>query len=329
MEYVELGRTGLPVSRICLGTWQFTADWGEPDVAKCRAVIRRALELGINFFDTAQAYGFGRAEEILGEALAQEVKMRRAEIFIATKGGMRITSDGRLVRDSTPAWLRAGLEDSLRFLNTDYVDLYQLHWPDPTIPFSETAGLLRQFVEEGKVRYIGVSNFDVGQMVEFGKGHELDTLQPPYSLLRRDVAAEILPYCAEHNIGVLVYSALAHGLLGGNLQYDEKFPANDWRSTSPNFEGPAFRKNLGVVQRLKELAKERGCSTAQLAVAWVLSHSAVHVAIMGARSPEKLDGTAAAASIRLSPEDLQTIEEIVASAIPVAPPGEVPGLRDT
>lgn len=326
MEYCELGKTGLRVSRICLGTWEFTADWGEVDVEACRSVVRKALDVGINFIDTAQAYGFGEAERILGEALAPDLKGHRDEIFIATKGGMRI-DDGRLVRDSTPEHLRAGLEDSLRLLGTEYVDIYQLHWPDLTIAFEETATLLERFVAEGKARHIGVSNFDAAQMTEFEGGGRLETLQPPYSLFRRDIEREVLPYCRTQAIGVLPYGVLAHGLLTGKYTVDWRFPANDWRSTSSIFGGDACRRNLEIVRHLKGFAEQRDCSVSQLAVAWVLANPAVHSAIVGARSPRQLEETAESAGIELTQEELEAIDGLWSGAEPIGPPGEVPGVR--
>src|SRR5215212_8301144 len=166
MRYTRLGRTDLEVSRVCFGTWQFSGEWGTVEERDSEAAIRRALELGINFFDTAQAYGFGAAEQLLGKALEPEIKDRRDELVLATKGGLRMEGD-QLLRDSSPGWLRQGVEDSLRFLGTDYIDLYQVHWPDLETPFEETARALDELVQEGKIRYVGVSNFDAQQMAEF------------------------------------------------------------------------------------------------------------------------------------------------------------------
>ncbi len=178
--------------------------------------MRRALDIGINFFDTAQAYGFGASEQLVGKVLEPEIESRREEIVLATKGGLRPEGDG-VVRDASRDWLRKGVEYSLRFLGTDYIALYQVHWPDEGTPFEETAGALDEMVQEGRIRYVGASNFDAPQVAEFEKTRKLDGLQPPYHLFRREIEDEILPYCQEHGIGVLVYGPIAHGLLSGNM----------------------------------------------------------------------------------------------------------------
>ncbi|WP_273889231.1 aldo/keto reductase [Rubrobacter naiadicus] len=319
MRYTRFGRTNLNVSRIAFGTWQAGGDWGAPQKEEIKSAIRRALDLGVNFFDTAQAYGFGEAERLLGEALAPELKSRREEVVLATKGGLRMEGD-TLLRDASPGWLRKGVEDSLRFLGTDYVDLYQLHWPDPDVPVEESAGALDEMVREGKIRYVGVSNFDEEQMAAFEKVRKLDALQPPYHLFRREIEERILPYCAGHGIGVLVYGPLAHGLLSGRMTKQTRFPEDDWRSKSPMFQGEAFEKNLEKVEELKRFAGERGYTLPQLAVAWTLANPAVDAAIVGARRPDHIEGTAPAAEIDLSEEELREIDEIMRGAVPVGGP---------
>ena len=319
MRYTRFGRTDLEVSRVCYGTWQGGGDWGSVEERDLEATIRRALELGINFFDTAQAYGFGVAEQLLGRALEPEIKNRRDEIILATKGGLRMEGN-QILRDSSPGWLRQGLEDSLRFLGTDYIDLYQVHWPDPDIPFEETAGVLDEMVREGKIRYVGVSNFDAQQMAEFEKTRKIDGLQPPYHLFRRDIEEEILPYCVEHGIGVLVYGPLAHGLLSGKMVSDQEFSEGDWRAHSDLFRGENFHRNLETVEELKRFAEERGHTVAQLAVAWTLANPAVDVAIVGARRPDQIEGTAPAAEFDLSDDDLREIESIMQGAVMVGGP---------
>lgn len=319
MKYRQLGQTALRVSTLCYGTWQFGGDWGSFETEEAQTAIQDALEMGINFFDTAQAYGFGTSEQVLGRALQGQLKCRRDTIVLATKGGLRKQGE-KTVRDASAKWVRQGAEQSLRNLGVDYIDLYQIHWPDPHTPFDETAQALEQLVEEGKVRYVGVSNFDVAQMREFGNTRRIDTLQPPYNLFRRDIEEEILPYCHEHRIGVLVYGALAHGLLGGNYTQQTTFASNDWRSKSALFRGEPFKRNLAVVDRLKRVADRRGITVSQLAVAWVLANSAVDVAIVGARHPQQLKQTAAAADVSLSPEILHEIDQILQDAVPVGGP---------
>lgn len=319
MKYTELGRTNLHVSTLCYGTWQFGGDWGRFEAQEAQASIREALDLGINFFDTAQAYGFGTSELNLGHALQPELKSRRDTIILATKGGLRKQGD-KTVRDASANWIRQGLEQSLRNLGIEYIDLYQIHWPDPHTPFQETAQALDQLVGEGKIRYVGVSNFDVAQMREFGQFRRIDTLQPPYTLFRRDIENEILPYCHEHGIGVLAYGPLAHGLLGGNYTPRATFASNDWRSKSAVFRGQRFKQNLAVVDRLKELAGRHGITVSQLAIAWVLAQSTVDVAIVGARHPQQLKQTAVAADVILSSQTLQEIDEITKDAAPIGGP---------
>jgi aryl-alcohol dehydrogenase-like predicted oxidoreductase len=277
-------------------------------------VVGRALELGINFFDTAQGYGFGAAEQLLGDAIRG--RARREDVIIATKGGLRQEGEN-LLRDASAKWLRAGAESSLRNLGTDYIDLYQVHWPDPRTPAQETAEVLDALVREGKVRHVGVSNYAVDEMEALNRFGRLETLQPLYHMFRRDIEREILRYTARHDIGVLVYGSLAHGLLRGRMTPDTAFAAGDWRGTSPDFTGETLRRNLEVVERLKTFARERGVALPELAVAWTLAHPAVDVAIVGARGPSQLDGTAAAASLGLSPEDLDKIDAILADAVPV------------
>jgi len=241
-------------------------------------------------------------------------------VVIATKGGLRMTDDG-LVRDSSPAWLRRGVDDSLRALEVDHIDVYQVHWPDPKVPFAETAAALQELVDEGKIRHVGVSNFDAGQIAEFAQTRPVETVQPPYHLFRRDIETELIPYTREHDIGVLVYGPLAHGLLTGAMHADTTFAADDWRSASPVFRGDAFWQNLEVVDRLRRFATaELGCSIAQLAVAWTLANPAVSVAIVGARRASHIEEAVAAAGLSLSEADLGQIEHIMAGAVAIGGP---------
>jgi aryl-alcohol dehydrogenase-like predicted oxidoreductase len=316
MRTVQLGQTDLQVSAIAFGTWAFGGDWGQADVQESKDAIHHALELGVNLFDCAQGYGFGVAEKLLGESLRE--RTRREEVVIATKGGLRMEGD-RLLRDAGRQWLRAGVESSLRSLGTDYIDLYQVHWPDLHTPPEETAGVLEELVAEGKIRHAGVSNYDVDQMQALGRFGRVETLQPPYHMFRRDVE-ETLPYAAAHNIGVLAYGPLAHGLLSGRVRQDTTFDADDWRSKSPDFTGETFRKNLAIVDRLNGFARERGLSLPQLAVSWTLANPAVQVAIVGARRPSQLDGTAPAADIVLTQAELWEIDTILQDAVPVSGP---------
>ena len=320
MDRVRLGMTDLQVSPICFGTWQLGGDWGDFDQREASAAIRHALELGVNFFDTAQAYGFGASERLLGRALAPELRSRRDEVVIATKGGLRPNGDGGVMRDASPEWLRQGVEDSLRALGVDHIDVYQLHWPDPTVPVAETAGALQELAEEGKLRHIGVSNFDAPQMAAFARTRPVETLQPPYHLFRRDIEAEVLPYCGEHDIGVLVYGPLAHGLLTGAIDERMTFAAGDWRAKSPLFQGAALRRNVDAVQRLEQLASELGTTVSALAIAWTLAHPAVDAAIVGARHAAHIEDSVGAAGLRLGDADLAEINAMLDGAVTVGGP---------
>ena len=319
MQTVTLGATGLEVTPIAYGTWQFGGDWGPVDEPAAVSAISQARWLGINFFDTAQAYGFGRSERLLGRALAADLHTARDSVVIATKGGLRMDGD-RLVRDASPAWLRKGVEASLDALGTDYIDLYQVHWPDPATPIGETAAALAELIREGLIRHVGVSNFTTDQITEFAVELPTETVQPPYHLFRRDIEADLLPYTAAHHIGVLAYGPLAHGLLGGAISEASTFRTDDWRSRSPAFTGRGFRRNLDVVAALGCFAADRGATVAQLAVAWVLANPAVQVAIVGSRTPVHLQESLGALDLALSQGDLAEIDRIMAAAIPVSGP---------
>ena len=319
MKTTTLGRSGLNVSRIAFGTWQLGGDWGRFDEDAAVAAIRRARELGVNFFDTAQAYGFGASEQILGRALHDELARERDQVVIATKGGLRQTSSG-LVRDSSPDWLRRGVDASLSAMGIDHIDLYQVHWPDNTVPAAETAGALGDLTAAGKITHVGVSNYTAAQMREFSETLPVETLQPPYHLFRRDIEQDTLPYCREHNIGVLVYGPLAHGLLTGTLNAHTAFPEGDWRATSSAFHGEAYRGNLATVLALRIFAAHHDITISQLAIAWTLANAAVDVAIVGARQPAHIEDSLRADEIALSEEDLEEIEMIMSSSTPVAGP---------
>jgi aryl-alcohol dehydrogenase-like predicted oxidoreductase len=317
MKHTILGRSGLDVSRIAFGTWQLGGDWGPTDTDTATRAIQRAAERGVTFFDTAQAYGFGRSEELLAAALRS---VRRDQLVIATKGGLRPSANG-VERDASPQWIRQGVEASLQALATDYIDLYQVHWPDPNTPFEETAEQLAKLVADGKVLHVGVSNFDSGQIDQFSATFPIETVQPAYHLFRRDIEAELLPYTAAHDIGVLVYGPLAHGLLGGRLDPGTQFAPGDWRSKSPTFRGDTYLRNLRAVERLRQLATgELGITLPQLAVAWTLAHPAVHVAIVGTRDPDHIDEALAAADVELDARVMEQIDQIMADAVPVGGP---------
>jgi aryl-alcohol dehydrogenase-like predicted oxidoreductase len=317
VRYTRLGRSGLNVLRVAFGTWQLGGDWGRTDEEQAISAIRAAADEGVTLFDTAQGYGFGASERLLAKALGP---YPRDGFVIATKGGLRPTAGGGVTRDASPAWVRQGVHDSLTALGTDYIDLYQVHWPDPDTPFTETVAVLAALVAEGKIRHVGVSNFDVAQMEEFGASLPVETLQPPYHLFRRDVEKVVLPYAAAHDIGVLVYGPLAHGLLSGRMGPDTTFSPGDWRASSDVFRGDSYRRNLAAVAELVQLAGELGLSLSQLAVAWVLANPAVQVAIVGTRDPAHVTEAVTAPEIGLDDSVLQRIDEIMRSSVPVGGP---------
>jgi aryl-alcohol dehydrogenase-like predicted oxidoreductase len=314
MDRVRLGRSELQVSPIAFGTWQLGGEWGEFDEPRAIEAIRHARQLGIDFFDTAQAYGFGASERLLGKALENELRDSRDDVTIATKGGLRPV-DGGVERDSSPDWLRRGVDASLEALGVDHIDLYQVHWPDPDTPLAETGAALAELKDEGKIRHVGVSNFSAEQMEELSETVTVETLQPPYHLFAREIEESVLPWCLEHDVGVLVYAPLAHGLLTGAVDEDSEFADDDWRSGSPLFSDANLRRNLKVVHELAEVAERIGCTLSQLAIAWTLAHPAVHVAIVGSRSPEHIEEAVGALDVELGDRELQWIEAIMQGGV--------------
>jgi len=306
MEYIQLGKSGLDVSRICFGTWQFGGDWGSVERDDAIAAVRAALDQGITFFDTAQAYGFGDSEALLAEGLGDDI--HRDDVVVATKGGLRRV-DGDVQRDASPEFLREGVEQSLGHLGVDAIDLYQVHWPDRDTPFEETGAALKELKDEGKIRHVGVSNFSPAEMDALSGTIEVETDQPPFNLFNRGIEEDVLPYCREQDIGLLVYGPLSHGLLSGSFD-PAKLADDDWRRGHEPFAGENLERNLGVVARLEEFAEQRGHTLPQLAVAWVLAQPGVHVAITGARRPAHIEGIAPAADIQLSADDLAQIDEL-------------------
>jgi len=317
MRKVRLGKTDLQVSVIAFGTWSFGGDWGAFDADEAKKTVVRALDLGITFFDTAQGYGFGASERFLADALWSRVP--RDRVVVATKGGLRKDGD-TLHRDASAGWLREGVDSSLRNLRTDYIDLYQVHWPDPKTPVEETGRVLADLVREGKIRHAGVSNYSPQQMTDLAQYGPVETDQPPYHMFHRDIEAEILPYAERNDIGVLVYGPLAHGVLSGTMTPQTTFPAGDWRGSSADFKGEKLARDLEVVDRLKQYAAAHEITLPQLAIAWAISNPAVNVAIVGARHPEHLNDPAAAAEIRLGSSDRDEIDDIIANAVEIVGP---------
>jgi aryl-alcohol dehydrogenase-like predicted oxidoreductase len=287
MEHIVVGSSGVKTSRIGLGTWAIGGlMWGGTDEAESITTIRSAVERGVTLIDTAPAYGFGRSEEIVGRALAEG--SLRDQVQIATKVGLG-WKEGVLFRDSRAARLRKEIEDSLRRLRTDVIDLYQVHWPDLETPIAETATTLEDLRREGKVRAIGVSNYSPAQMDAFRAVAKLDAVQSPYNLFEREIEADVLPYAKDTGLTVLSYGALCRGLLTGRMTAGTKFTGDDLRKIDPKFQSERFRQYLAAVDELSKLARERfGKSVLALAVRWVLDQGPT-VALWGARHPGQLD----------------------------------------
>jgi aryl-alcohol dehydrogenase-like predicted oxidoreductase len=305
---------GVEVSRVGLGTWAIGGtEWGAvPDDAAI-ATILGALERGINLIDTAPIYGRGRAEELIGRAMQQHG--RREAFYIATKAGLEWNRQG-VYANSTPERLRRELEDSLRRLGTTYIDLYQIHWPDTVAPIDDAAAVLADFVREGKVRALGVSNFNVAQMEAFRQVAPLASDQPPYNIFEREIDAEILPWCAGNDVAVLTYSSLCRSMLGGRVHRGMKFEDGDIRAVDPKFQEPRFGQYMTAVERLAEFARERfGKSIIELAARWVLDRRGVSVALWGAKRPDQLDAIAGVKGWRLDAVAMAEIDGIVAESV--------------
>jgi aryl-alcohol dehydrogenase-like predicted oxidoreductase len=319
MEYRRLGNTDLKLSEIGFGCWAMGGGWGQTDDRESIAAVRRALDLGINFFDTADIYGFGYSEEVLSEALGS----RRNEVIVATKGGLAWDEHGCIFRSSSRYHIMQAVEESLKRLKTSYIDLYQIHWPDWHTPFEVTMKVLDDLIKSGKVRYVGVSNFTVKQMKECMKVRPVHSLQPPYNMLMRDIEKGELPFCRRNGIGVVAYGPLAYGLLTGKFTNDTKFPKADWRSgelfPDPGdwqrhidlFHGKQFGRNLKVVEKLKKIAARREKTVGQLAIAWILSNPAVTSAIVGAKRPSQLEENIGGVGWEITKEELLRIDEIL------------------
>jgi aryl-alcohol dehydrogenase-like predicted oxidoreductase len=289
------------------GNWEFA--WGAQDDDESVRTIERALDAGINWIDTAAIYGLGHSEEVVGRAL----KYATSEPYIFTKCSMRWNADRQIYRSLKRASLEEEIENSLRRLGVDTIDLYQVHWPNPEDEIEEGWETLARFKEQGKVRFLGVSNFNVAQMKRAQKIAPITSLQPPYSLLRRDIEAEILPFCEQHNIGVINYSPMVSGLLTGKMTAERvnEMPADDWRKRSPNFNEPKLSRNLKLAELLREIGKTHNVEPGVVAIAWTLRHPAITAAIVGARRPDQVDGILPAATFRLSPREIDRIEEFL------------------
>jgi aryl-alcohol dehydrogenase-like predicted oxidoreductase len=320
MESIAIAGTPLTVSRIGLGTWAIGGwMWGGTDEAQSIRTIHEALDRGITLFDTAPVYGFGRSEEILGKALAQDGRRKRA--VIATKVGLD-WRDGAPFRNGSRKRIMKEVDDSLRRLQTDVIDLYQVHWPDPKTPIAETAGAMADLLRAGKIRAIGVSNFSPAQMDEFRAVAPLHTAQPPYNLFERAVEQDVLPYCREHRLAMLAYGSLCRGLLSGKKTGNSRFTGDDLRRSDPKFQAPRFTQYLAAVAALDGFAHDNyGKRVIHLAIRWVLDRGDANVALWGARHPDQLAPVREAMGWRIDPAAMAEIDRILRDIItnPVGP----------
>ncbi|GCE20248.1 aldo/keto reductase [Dictyobacter kobayashii] len=312
MQTRHFGNTDMEITTLGLGTFAlggegWPAAWGPQDDNESVATIHRALELGINWIDTAAVYGFGHAEEIVARAL----KGRSERPFIFTKCSRRPTGDGKIQGSLKAASIREEVEESLRRLQVDVIDLYQIHWPNPDEDIEEGWTTLAELKAEGKVRHIGVSNFNVNQLERAYKIAPVSSLQPPYSLLRRDIEKDVLDFCLQHNIGVIVYSPMASGLLTGkwNVQRVQNLPDTDWRKRSADYQEPRLYRNLALAKLLQTIGHGHGRSAGEVAIAWTLRHPAVTAAIVGGRHPGQVDEIIGAGDFRLSEQEIAQIED--------------------
>lgn len=314
MKTQQLGKSDLEITPIGLGAWAiggggYQFGWGPQDDEESINTIHRAIDLGLNWVDTAAVYGLGRSEEVVGRAL----KGRADRPYVFTKCARVWDEHGKVSGNLQPESIRRECEASLRRLQVDAIDLYQMHWPDPDADVEAGWETMAQLQKEGKVRYIGVSNFNVSQLKRAMSIAPVTSLQPPYSLLRREIETEILPFCMEHDIGVIVYSPMASGLLTGAMTRERiaNLPQDDWRRGSSEFQEPHLSRNLQLVQLLTDIGFPHQMSPGEVAIAWALAHPAVTGAIVGARHPDQISNLVGAAEFRLSESEQEEIEEFL------------------
>ena len=320
MEYIPIKGTNLTASRIALGTWAIGGwMWGGTDEEESIRTIHAALDKGINLIDTAPVYGFGVSEEIVGKAIEQ--RGHREKVVIATKVGLE-WHNGSVSRNSSRARIRQEVQDSLRRLRTDYIDIYQVHWPDLSVPIEETARTMQELYKEGLIRAIGVSNYSPDEMERFMSASELHVVQSPYNLFEREIDRDVLPYVREKNLSALAYGPLCRGLLTGKMRPDTTFSGDDLRKSDPKFQPPRFTQYLNAVQQLDDLAQKiHGKHAMELAVRWVLDTPGIASALWGARHPRELEAVAGALDWKLDADTRATIDQILRQTIadPVGP----------
>ncbi|MDR0306433.1 MAG: aldo/keto reductase [Chitinispirillales bacterium] len=314
MEMRKLGNSDMNISRVGLGAWAIGGSWrwgwGSQDDRESVAAIRKAVELGVNWIDTAAVYGLGHSESVIGAAL----KEMPQKPYIFTKCGLRWKETDNSAREAYSILkaksVREEAENSLKRLGVDCIDLYQIHWPNPKAEIEEAWAEMAKLREEGKVRYIGVSNHTAAQMERLKAIAPITSLQPPYNLINRKVESAMLPFCQEHNIGVIVYSPMSSGLLSGKMTPERiaALPGDDWRKLDFNYTEPQLSRNLKIVEAVKAVAAAKGVPAAQVAIAWTLKHPAVTAAIVGMRKPVQAEETAGAADLVLSQDEVEELE---------------------
>lgn len=327
MNLRRLGNSTLELTPIGLGAWAIGGEWrfgwGPQDDADSIATIRRAVERGLNWIDTAAVYGVGHSEEVVGQALAGIPRSERPYVF--TKCSLVWDAERNVSHSLRPDTIRKEVEQSLRRLQTERIDLYQIHWPawpaspqgyDPGGSIEEAWTALTGLRDEGKVAFIGVSNFDVEQLERISRIETPTNLQPPYSMLRPEIEQNILPFCLKHDIGVIPYSPMQSGLLTGTMSRERiaALPEGDWRRNNRFYQEPMLSKALSLVDRLRAIAEKRGRTPGEVAIAWTLRHPAITATIVGARSPKQIDELIGAATFRLSPQEIQELEAALATA---------------
>lgn len=319
MDYLAIRDTELKPSRIGLGTWAIGGRmWGGTDEQVSIRTIHAAVEQGINFIDTAPAYGFGRSEEIIGKALGANGVRKR--VILATKAGIE-WSDNRAYRNGTKQRIFAEIDDSLRRLGVEYIDLYQVHWPDPLVAIEETADAMRQLYEQGRIRAIGVCNFTVEEIERFRRVAPLHTCQAPFNLFEQKGGRPILAYDFREGLTTLTYGALCRGLLSGRMRLDTTFSGDDLRNIDPKFKAPRYAHYLEAVARLDDFAKKYGKRVIHLALRWILDQQGSGVALWGIRRPDQLEPLQDAFGWSLSAEDMEAIEGILRETVmdPIGP----------
>lgn len=329
METRTFGNTDIQVTPVGLGTWAIGGwMWGGTDEAQSVDTIHRAIDKGIGLIDTAPVYGFGRSEEIVGKALFNG---RRDQVALATKVALNWNDDqDKVWRDATASRIEREVEDSLKRLQTDRIDIYQVHWPDSKTPMEETARALENLYQAGKIRAIGVSNFTPSQMDELQKTVPLHSLQPPHNLFEREIEQEVLPYCRENGIATITYGGLCRGLLTGKMREDTQFTGDDLRKNDPKFQGDRYRQYLKAVAELDAFARERyQKNVLALALRWLVDQPGVTTALWGARRPEQLDPVGEIDGWSLDEDAMAAIDDILARCIddPVGPEFMAPPTR--